>query len=208
MELRGTSRPVKASKNGRMQMPDTRLILTGGSVGTERSCRSQRGPRKSGNMGMPERTVMRLTSPTRSPREATRYIREQAVRQSAHENAEPFLLYLSHFSQHGPLQAPEQNIAYFESKPTRGWNGHSNATYAAMLKHLDASVGALLQALEETGLDEHTLVVFLYDNGGVNWPLGRSRQAATSNAPLKGGKATLFEGGVRVPFVFYWKGHI
>ena len=135
--------------------------------------------------------------------EAVHYIEQRAQADDG-----PFLLYLCHFAQHGPIQAPEEDVAYFADKPTRGWNGHDNPTYAAMLRHLDASVGALLQTLEETGLDENTMVVFLSDNGGVDWPLGRDVIAPTSNAPLKGGKATLFEGGIRVPLVFWWKGRI
>ena len=136
--------------------------------------------------------------------EAVHYLRKQA----AEEKPAPFLLYLNHFSQHAPLQAPEEEVAYFEDKPTRGWNGHDNATYAAMLKHLDASVGAILQTLKETGLDKNTLLIFLSDNGGVSWPLGRPKQVPTSNAPLKGGKAMLFEGGIRVPLVIWWRGRI
>ncbi len=139
--------------------------------------------------------------------EAVHYLRAQAASQ-ADAGGEPFLLYINHFAQHAPLQAPEEDIAYFKSKATRGWNGHDNATYAAMLKHLDTSVGAILQALAETGLDENTLVVFGSDNGGVSWPLGRPEQVPTSNAPLKGGKAMLFEGGIRVPLIFWWKGRL
>lgn len=112
------------------------------------------------------------------------------TRQAATHDA-PFLLYLCHFAVHTPFQGKPELVAHFENKPTRGWNGHSNAVYAAMLKSLDDSVGRILQALEATGLAANTLVVFMSDNGGVTY----TKPAATSNAPLKGGKAMMFEGG-------------
>ena len=73
-----------------------------------------------------------------------------------------------------------------------------------MLKRLDASVGRILNTLESAGLDENTLVVFMSDNGGVTY----TSPVATCNAPFKGGKALHFEGGIRVPLLFRWKGRI
>lgn len=120
----------------------------------------------------------------------------------------PFLLYLAHFAPHTPLEAKEEDIAHFESKEARGWNGHRSPVYAAMIKSLDDSVGAVVAALEESGLTDHTLVVFLSDNGGVSWVTQPGAEPVTSNAPLKGGKAMLFEGGVRVPLILRWPGVI
>ncbi len=131
---------------------------------------------------------------------AVNFIREQA----AAKDGRPFCLYFCEFAVHTPFQAKPEDIAYFEKKATKGWNGHNNATYAAMLKGLDDSVGRLLQVLKETGLDNNTVVVFMSDNGGVTY----TKPAATSNAPLKGGKALMFEGGIRVPLVFRWPGHV
>lgn len=116
----------------------------------------------------------------------------------------PFFLYLCHLAVHTPFQAKPADIAYFEKKATRGWNGHTHATYAAMLKSLDESVGRILDTLTRTGLAEDTLVVFMSDNGGVTY----TDPAATSNAPLKGGKAMMFEGGIRVPLIFRQPGKI
>lgn len=95
-------------------------------------------------------------------------------------------------------------MTHFEDKKTRGWNGHDNAVCAAMLNRLDVSVGKILDTLQETGLDENTLVVFISDNGGVMY----TDPVATNNAPFKGGKATHFEGGIRVPLIVKWKDHI
>jgi arylsulfatase A-like enzyme len=124
--------------------------------------------------------------------------------QAAATNTKPFFLYLCHFAVHTPFQAKPEAIKHFEHKPTRGWNGQSNAVYAAMLKSLDDSVGRLMDTLKQTGMESNTLVIFMSDNGGVTY----SRPAATCNTPLKGGKAMLFEGGIRVPLLFRQPGQV
>lgn len=131
---------------------------------------------------------------------AVRYIEQRA--EAASE--QPFFLYFCHFAVHTPFQAPQDEVRRFEAKPSRGWNGHSNAVYAAMLKRLDESVGAILATLDRTGLARDTLVVFMSDNGGVTY----TDPAATTNAPFKGGKAMHFEGGIRLPLVFRWPGRL
>ncbi|MFC7335632.1 sulfatase [Haloferula chungangensis] len=131
---------------------------------------------------------------------ACNYIRERAA---LPKGSKPFLLYYCPFAVHTPLQAPAEDIAHFEEKKQRGHLGHNNPTYAAMLKHLDISVGEIRQALEETGLSQDTIIVFTSDNGGVEY----TDPAATDNQPFKGGKACLYEGGVRVPTIIYWPDH-
>lgn len=133
---------------------------------------------------------------------AVDYIRGRAT--SDDESTKPFFLYLCHFAVHTPFQAKPEDIAYFENKATRGWNQHENSIYAAMLRGLDNSVGRILDTLSELDLDEETLVVLMSDNGGVTY----TSPIATWNAPFKGGKATHFEGGIRVPLVFRWKGKV
>ena len=118
---------------------------------------------------------------------------------SREANPKPFVLYYCPFAVHTPLQAPPELIKYFATKKQRGHLGHDNPTYAAMLKQLDDSVGAIRATLEKTGLAKNTLLIFTSDNGGVEY----SEPAATDNQPFKGGKACLFEGGVRVPNIFY-----
>jgi arylsulfatase A-like enzyme len=125
-------------------------------------------------------------------------------RRAAGGAAQPFFLYLCHFAVHTPFQAPQDEVRRFEAKPTRGWNGHSNAVYAAMLKRLDDSLGSILDTLERTGLARDTVVVFMSDNGGVTY----TDPPATTNSPFKGGKAMHFEGGIRVPLVFRWPGRL
>ncbi len=129
--------------------------------------------------------------------QAVRYLRERAK-----QPEQPFFLYFAHFAVHTPLQAMQEQIKHFESKPTRGNGGHDHPVYAAMVKHLDDSVGEIMDALAETGLADNTLVVFSSDNGGVEY----TNPPATDNYPFKGGKACLHEGGVRVPLVYYQSG--
>jgi len=120
---------------------------------------------------------------------------------------QPFFLYFSHFAIHSPYQGKENEVAYFENKPTKGWNGHKDPVYASMIKSLDRSVGEILKKLQETGLDENTLVVFMSDNGGIDSKITPNGEG-TDNSPFLGGKACVTEGGIRIPLVFRWKGKI
>jgi arylsulfatase A-like enzyme len=132
------------------------------------------------------------------------FLTDRAVDFIQRHKAEPFFLYLPHFGVHGPHQAKPELIERFKGKPPAG--GHRDPTYAAMIASVDESVGRVLSTLEELGLDENTLVIFSSDNGGVGGyrSIGLAKDGITNNAPLKGGKGTLFEGGVRVPYIFRW----
>lgn len=135
---------------------------------------------------------------------ADRFIR------SHHEShpQQPFLLYLCHFAVHSPIEAKQVDIDYFEKKPTRGWNGHHDPVYAGMIRSLDDSVGRLMATLDELKIAENTLVIFMSDNGGIGYTTSKEKAPTTSNAPFKGGKAMLFEGGIRVPLIFHWPAKI
>ena len=128
-------------------------------------------------------------------------------RTKASKEGKPFLLYFCEFAVHSPEQAPAETIKYFENKATKGWKGQSNATYAAMIKHLDMSVGKILDKLKDKGLDENTIVIFLSDNGGITIGAGGGENV-TTNSPLSGQKANVYEGGIRVPMIVSYKGQV
>jgi arylsulfatase A len=105
----------------------------------------------------------------------------------------PFFLYLSHWSVHGPFKAKQDKIRKYEAKKNSQGEKHINPVYAAMVESVDESVGRVMQELQETGLAEQTVVVFMSDNGGV--------RKVTSMSPLRGQKSLYYEGGIRVPLI-------
>lgn len=130
---------------------------------------------------------------------------------------EPFYLNYWAFSVHAPFDAKKELVERYRAKAAKlpPDAGQRNPVYAAMVHSLDENVGRLLDALDELKLSDHTIIVFFSDNGGVHWQAGTAEAAAnydiagipiTSNAPLRGGKATTYEGGTREPCVIIWPG--
>lgn len=106
----------------------------------------------------------------------------------------PFFLYLAHWGVHTPLQATREDYeAVGDIEP------HRARVYAAMLRAVDRSVGRIMDKLEEEGLADNTIIVFSSDNGGAGY-IG----IPEVNAPYRGWKITLFEGGIRVPLFMKW----
>lgn len=110
----------------------------------------------------------------------------------------PFFLYLPFFTIHTPLQGKEDLVEKYKKKEKLDGQGR-NPNYAAMVETMDASVGRILAILDELKLD-NTILVFTSDNGGISF---QSRQH-----PLRAGKGSYYEGGIRVPLLIRWKNKI
>ncbi|MEZ6138512.1 MAG: sulfatase [Pirellulaceae bacterium] len=115
---------------------------------------------------------------------------------------EPFFLYFAYNVPHTPIEGRQDLVEYFQGKVDAGAI-HKNPTYAAMVASLDMSVGRIVNQLERNALMEKTLIVFISDNGGLTQRYGK-HDGFTDNIPLRRGKGSAYEGGVRVPAIISW----
>ncbi len=128
------------------------------------------------------------------PKYLTDYYTDEAVKVIEANKDRPFFLYLAHWAPHTPLQATREDYDALSHIAL-----HRERVYAAMIRSLDRGVGRVMDALKANGLDENTLVMFTSDNGGAGY-IG----LPDVNAPYRGWKITLFEGGIRAPYLARW----
>ncbi len=141
-----------------------------------------------------------LTKPSATEAGKGEYdLTEKAEKFIEDNKARPFFLYLCHNNPHVVLNAKEELIAKHKDA--------FNPTYAAMLETLDDCVGRVMAKLDALGLAEDTIVIFTSDNGGLH-VLESPRTPATYNRPFRAGKGFLYEGGIRIPLIVRWPGHI
>ncbi|MAB89014.1 MAG: sulfatase [Planctomycetes bacterium] len=130
----------------------------------------------------------------------------------------PFMLYIGYYLVHTPLQAKKEVVAKYRERKKQApaaagtaWGKErkrkvrlvqDHAVYAAMVEHLDASVGRIVSKLRALGLADNTAIVFMSDNGGLSTSEGHP----TSNLPLRAGKGWVYEGGIREPMIIAWPG--
>jgi arylsulfatase A-like enzyme len=130
------------------------------------------------------------------------YLTEAITRETIHTLEErnankPFFLYLSHYAVHVPY---DKDIRFYQKYIDAGLTD-TEAKYAALVEGMDKSLGDIMNYLEKNGMDKDTYILFTSDNGGLSLQGSRSGQPHTQNLPLKQGKGSLYEGGIRVPMI-------
>jgi arylsulfatase A-like enzyme len=158
------------------------------------------------------------TNPALKSKKKGEYLTERLTEESVkfleeRDNAKPFLLYLSYYNIHTPIQAYKKRIGHYNEKATKAFKGSTptqlehqgttrmrqdNAALASMVAAVDDSVGILLGKLNELKQDKNTVVIFFSDNGGLST---LARPGPGCNLPLRAGKGWLYEGGVREPTI-------
>nr|MBI1229368.1 sulfatase-like hydrolase/transferase [Cytophagales bacterium] len=122
----------------------------------------------------------------------------EAIKFVEENKGNPFFLYLPFYSVHTPIMGKKELVEKFENKP--GSDGQDRADYAAMVASVDENIGKLLGVLDELNLTENTFLIFTSDNGGI--------RDISYQTPLRAGKGSYYEGGIRVPLIMRWPDNI
>jgi arylsulfatase A len=149
---------------------------------------------------LPQRGNQETTSRTY----LTDYLTDRAVEFIDHTKDKPFFLYFAYHTPHTPIQGRADLVEKFK-RLVDAKAVHTNPVYAAMVHSLDQSVGRVLKQLELCGVADRTVVIFTSDNGGLTQRYGKP-DGYTDNKPLRRGKGSAYEGGVRVPTIIRWPG--
>lgn len=124
---------------------------------------------------------------------AVHYIKSRTV------STAPFFLYLAYNAPHTPIQPPEEWVTKVQQR--EGNIDEARAKLVALIEHMDHGIGKVMTALKENGFHDNTLVIFVSDNGG-------QLNVGARNGPLRNGKGSVYEGGIRVPAIASWPGNI
>jgi len=139
----------------------------------------------------------------------TDFMCDHAIKFIKSNKNNPFFLYLPDFLVHKPHEAKQELINKYKGK--KSYRGQGSPVYAAMTESLDVTVGLIYKTLDSLNLLENTLIIFTSDNGAMSRTDANGAPSAnsyTDNLPLRDGKGLMYEGGLRVPYIFYWKGKI
>lgn len=114
----------------------------------------------------------------------------------------PFFLYLAHYAVHVPINTDKRFVNHYLQMGLDS----TEARYAALIEGMDKSLGDVLKFLDQRKLTQNTIILFMSDNGGLSTTPARGGKAWTHNLPLKAGKASVYEGGIREPMLVRWPG--